>query len=72
MTATGLAFMAISWAVIVFILLGAPVAVRFPRGGVGLTIAASIAIFSVYYAGLIGGENLADERNVSPWLTMWI
>jgi lipopolysaccharide export system permease protein len=62
---------AISWAVIVFVLLGAPLAVRFPRGGVGLVIAASIGIFSVYYAGLIGGENVADERNVSAWLTMW-
>ncbi len=62
---------AISWAVIVFILLGAPLAVRFPRGGVGLVIAASIGIFAVYYAGLIGGENLADEANVSPWMAMW-
>ncbi|MFP4623785.1 MAG: LptF/LptG family permease [Gemmatimonadota bacterium] len=62
---------AISWAVIVFVLLGAPLAVRFPRGGVGLVIAASIGIFAVYYAGLIGGENVADERNVSPLLAMW-
>ncbi len=62
---------AISWAVIVFILLGAPLAVRFPRGGVGLVIAASIGIFAVYYAGLIGGENLADEADVSPWMAMW-
>ena len=62
---------AISWAVIVFVLLGAPLAVRFPRGGVGLTIAASIAIFAIYYAGLIGGEGLADEVTVSPWFAMW-
>jgi lipopolysaccharide export system permease protein len=62
---------AISWAVIVFILLGAPLAVRFPRGGVGLVIAASIGIFAVYYAGLIGGENLADEARVSPAMSMW-
>jgi lipopolysaccharide export system permease protein len=62
---------AISWAVIVFVLLGAPLAVRFPRGGVGLVIAASIAIFSVYYAGLIGGESLGDEGTVPPWLAMW-
>ena len=62
---------AISWAVIVFVLLGAPLAVRFPRGGVGLTIAASIGIFAVYYAGLIGGEGLADEVAISPWLAMW-
>ena len=62
---------AISWAVIVFILLGAPLAVRFPRGGVGMVIGASIGIFAVYYAGLIGGESLADEGTVSPWSAMW-
>jgi lipopolysaccharide export system permease protein len=62
---------AISWAVIVFVLLGAPLAVRFPRGGVGLVIAASIGIFSVYYAGLIGGESLGDDGKVPPWLAMW-
>ncbi len=62
---------AISWAVIVFVLLGAPLAVRFPRGGVGLVIAASIGIFAVYYAGLIGGESLGDEGTVPPWLGMW-
>ncbi|MFW5947065.1 MAG: LptF/LptG family permease [Gemmatimonadota bacterium] len=62
---------AISWAVIVFVLLGAPLAVRFPRGGVGLLIAASIGIFSVYYAGLIGGEGLANELTMNPWLSMW-
>ncbi|MBW3553492.1 MAG: LptF/LptG family permease [Gemmatimonadetes bacterium] len=62
---------AISWAVIVFVLIGAPIAVRFPRGGVGLVIAASIGIFAVYYAGLIGGESLADETSFSPWIAMW-
>jgi lipopolysaccharide export system permease protein len=62
---------AISWAVIVFVLLGAPLAVRFPRGGVGLVIAASIGIFAVYYAGLIGGESLGDNGTVPPWLAMW-
>jgi lipopolysaccharide export system permease protein len=62
---------AISWAVIVFVLLGAPLAVRFPRGGVGLVIAASIGIFAIYYAGLIGGESLGDEGTVPSWLAMW-
>jgi lipopolysaccharide export system permease protein len=62
---------AISWAIIVFVLLGAPLAVRFPRGGVGLVIAASIAIFAVYYAGLIAGESLGDEGTIPPWLAMW-
>jgi lipopolysaccharide export system permease protein len=62
---------AISWAALVFVLLGAPLAVRFPRGGVGLVIAASIGIFSVYYAGLIGGESLGDDGIIPPWLAMW-
>lgn len=62
---------AISWAVIVFVLLGAPLAVRFPRGGVGLVIAASMGIFAVYYTGLIGGESLGDDGTVPPWLSMW-
>jgi lipopolysaccharide export system permease protein len=62
---------AISWAVVVFVLLGAPLAVRFPRGGVGLVIAASIGIFAVYYAFLIGGESLGDEGTIPPWLAMW-
>jgi lipopolysaccharide export system permease protein len=62
---------AISWAVVVFVLLGAPLAVRFPRGGVGLVIAASVGIFAIYYAGLIGGESLGDEGTIPPWLGMW-
>ena len=35
---------ALSAACIVFVLLGAPVALRFPRGGVGLTIGVSLGV----------------------------
>lgn len=59
-------------ACIVFVLLGAPLAVRFPRGGLGLVIAASSGIFAVYWAGLIGGENLADRGIADPALVMWV
>ncbi|SVA61157.1 uncharacterized protein METZ01_LOCUS114011 [marine metagenome] len=62
---------AIAFACIVFILLGAPLAIRFPRGGVGMVIVVSVAIFAVYWAGLIGGENLADEGIVPPFWAMW-
>lgn len=58
-------------ACIVFVLLGAPLAVRFPRGGLGLVIAASSAIFAVYWIGLIGGESLSDRGIAPPWATMW-
>jgi lipopolysaccharide export system permease protein len=62
---------AIAYACLVFVLLGAPLAIRFPRGGVGMVIAVSVVIFAIYWAGLIGGENLADEGVLPPWLAMW-
>ena len=62
---------AIAFACIVFVLLGAPLAIRFPRGGVGMVIVASVAIFAVYWAGLIGGENLANKGLVTPFWAMW-
>ena len=62
---------AIAFACIVFVLLGAPLASRFPRGGVGMVIGASVAIFAVYWAGLIGGENLANKGLVTPFWAMW-
>jgi lipopolysaccharide export system permease protein len=59
-------------ACIVFVLVGAPIALRFPRGGVGLVIGASFFTFAIYYVGLIGGEALSDKNIVSPFLAMWI
>jgi lipopolysaccharide export system permease protein len=63
--------LAISTACIIFALLGVPLAIRFPRGGVGLVIGTSLAVFSVYYVGLIGGEEFGDRLIVSPFLAMW-
>jgi len=63
---------AISFACIVFVLIGAPLAVRFPRGGVGMVITASVVIFAIFWASLIGGETLADGGYVSPALAMWL
>ena len=63
--------LAISAACVIFALLGVPVAIRFPRGGVGLVIGTSLAVFSIYYVGLIGGEELGDRLIVSPFLSMW-
>ena len=61
----------IAFACIVFVLLGAPLAIRFPRGGVGMVIVTSVVIFAVYWAGLIGGENLANKGLVTPFWAMW-
>jgi lipopolysaccharide export system permease protein len=62
---------AISVACTVFILVGAPIALRFPRGGVGLVIGVSLVIFGIYYIGLIAGEALADKNLATPFLAMW-
>ena len=62
---------AIAFACIVFVLMGAPMAIRFPRGGIGMVISVSVAIFAVYWAGLIGGEGLANEGVLTPFWAMW-
>ena len=62
---------AIPLACVVFVLIGAPLAVRFPRGGAGMVIAISLTIFALYYAVLIGGEELGDRGTVSPAGAMW-
>ena len=61
----------LAFACIVFVLIGAPLALRYPGGGLGLVIAASSAIFAISWAGLIGGENLADRGVVTPVVAMW-
>ena len=59
---------AIAAACVIFVLLGAPVALRFPRGGVGLTIGVSLGVFGLYYVGLVAGEALARANLVPPFL----
>ena len=56
---------------IIFALLGAPIALRFPRGGIGMVIGASFGIFALSYVGLIGGESLSNKGYISPILAMW-
>ena len=62
---------ALSAACIVFVLIGAPIALRFPRGGVGLVIGVSLVVFAIYYVGLIAGESLADRAFLTPFWAMW-
>jgi lipopolysaccharide export system permease protein len=62
---------ALAVACIVFVLLGAPVALRFPRGGVGLVIGMSLFVFALYYCFLIAGEELATRGMLPTWVSMW-
>jgi lipopolysaccharide export system permease protein len=61
----------IAIASLVFVIVGAPLALRFGGAGIGMVIATSLLIFSVYYIGLIGGESLAGRGLVSPIFAMW-
>jgi lipopolysaccharide export system permease protein len=61
----------ISSACLVFVLVGVPIAIGFPRGGLGLVIGVSLAIFAIYYIGLIAGESLADRLAAPPWI-LWV
>jgi lipopolysaccharide export system permease protein len=61
----------ISVACLVFVIVGIPMALRFPRGGMGLVIGGGLSVFSIYYVGLTAGESLADLGRVPPWLPMW-
>jgi lipopolysaccharide export system permease protein len=62
----------IAVATLVFVILGAPLALRFGGGGIGMVIATSMAVFALYYVGLIGGEALADRGITTPLVAMWV
>ncbi|HEV8455373.1 MAG TPA: LptF/LptG family permease [Gemmatimonadales bacterium] len=62
---------AISLACISFVIVGIVMALRFPRGGIGLVIGGGLLVFSIHYVGLTAGESLADRGFVSPWVAMW-
>ena len=61
----------IPFASIVFVLVGAPLGVMARRGSMGVAISISIGFFLLYWAFLIGGEDLADRRFVTPFMAMW-
>jgi lipopolysaccharide export LptBFGC system permease protein LptF len=58
-------------ACITFVIIGIVLALRFPRGGIGLVIGGGTLIFTIHYIGLTAGESLADRGHMSPWLAMW-
>lgn len=62
---------AISAACIVFVLVGTPLALRFPRGGLGLVIGAGLVIFMLADVGLIAGESLGKRGVLPPAVAIW-
>lgn len=64
--------LAIAFACMVFTLMGPPLALLFPTGGVGMVAVVSSGIFGIYWLGLIGGESLADRDLADPAVAMWL
>ncbi len=62
---------AIPAACLVFVLIGAPLGALTRRGGIGTGAGLSLFFFLFYWAGLIGGEVLADRQMLSPIFAMW-
>ncbi|MBI5267421.1 MAG: LptF/LptG family permease [candidate division Zixibacteria bacterium] len=62
---------AIPTAALVFVIVGAPLGMMTRRSGMGMAVALSIVLFVVYWAFLIGGEDLADRGLVTPFWAMW-
>lgn len=62
---------ALAVACFIFVLLGAPIALRFPRGGVGMTIGVSLVVFALYYIGLTAGAAAASKGLLPPVVAMW-
>lgn len=61
----------IPFACIIFVLIGAPLGIKTRKGSFGVGFSVSIGFFLLYWACLIGGEELADRQLVSPALAMW-
>lgn len=58
-------------ACLVFVLIGAPLGVMARRGGMSTGLGLSLLFFILYWAFLIGGEELADRQFLSAFWAMW-
>jgi LPS export ABC transporter permease LptG len=56
---------------VIFVLIGAPLGIMARRGGLSVGATYSIFFFILYWITLIGGETLADNGRISPFLAMW-
>lgn len=63
---------ALSFAIIIFVLIGIPLGLMTRTSGIGMAFSVSSVIFLIYYVALNGGEQLADKGLMSPFLSMWI
>jgi len=62
----------IPFACIVFVLVGAPLGIMSRKGNLALAGGISFGFFLLFWASLIAGEELADNRMISPFIAMWL
>lgn len=62
---------ALPFAAIVFVILGAAIAVRAGRGGYSTAFGIAFLVFTLYYTFLTGGEELADRGILNPVIAVW-
>jgi lipopolysaccharide export system permease protein len=58
-------------ACLVFVMIGAPLGFMARRGGIAAGGSLSLGFFLLFWASLIGGEDLADRQFISPFIAMW-
>lgn len=59
-------------ACIVFVLVGAPLGIMARKGNLAVAGGISFGFFLLYWASLIGGEELADNQIITPFMAMWL
>ncbi len=62
----------IPFACIVFVLVGAPLGIMARKGNMAVAGGISFTFFLIYWVSLIGGEELADNKLISPFMAMWL
>ena len=62
----------LSFACIIFILVGIPLGTLSKKGGMGVSIAISFVIFVLYWSFLITGERMADKLVLPAGVSMWM
>jgi lipopolysaccharide export system permease protein len=56
---------------IIFVLIGAPLGMMARKGSMAVAGGISFGFFLLYWAMLIGGEELADNQYITPFMAMW-
>ncbi len=62
----------IPFAAVVFVFIGFPLGLIIRKGGLGMGLSLSLAIFLVYYVFLVGGEQIANRGYLHPVIAMWL